>query len=138
MEDDQANRIFQIIKNDKSHENHFFEVLARTSNSLPWLKPLLEKGYFDPKNNPPPEEVPTQKGAFTIPSWNVLGYLENTAQLNAKKPNEEITSHLVSIIDSIINHKNDAGERIENHITDCAMIKIAVTYPVENITEGYI
>ncbi len=138
MEDDQANRIFQIIKNDKSYENHFFEVLARTSNPLRWLKPLKEKGYFDPNNNHPPEEVPTQKRAFTIPRWNVLGYLENAARQNAKNPTDEITSHLVSIIDSIVNHKNDAGERIENHITDCAMIKIAFTFPVENITEGYI
>ncbi len=138
MEDDQANRVFQIIKNDKSHEDHFFEVLAHTNNPFPWLELLTEKGYFDPKNNPPPEEVPTPKGAFTIPRWNVLGYLENAAQLNAKNPTDEITSYLASIIDSIVNHRNDAGERIENHITDCAMIKIAFTLPVENITEGYI
>ncbi|MFC2069793.1 hypothetical protein ACFLTB_01285, partial [Chloroflexota bacterium] len=138
MEQDQANRLFQIIKNDKSHENHFFEVLARSSNPLPWLKPLKEQGYFDPKNNPPPEEVPTQKGSYTIPRWNVLGYLENAAQLNAKNPTDEITSHLIGIIDSMINHKNDAGERIENHITDCAIIKIAFTFPVEHIKERYI
>ena len=138
MEADRAERIFQIIKNDKSQENHFFEVLARSSNPLPWLKPLMERGYFDPKNNPPPEEVPTQKGSFTIPRWNVLGYLENAAQQNAKNPTDEITSLLVSIIDSIINYKNEAGDRIDNHVTDCAMVKIAFTLPVENITEGHI
>lgn len=138
IEDDRAERIFQIIKNDKSQENHFFEVLARSSNPLPWLKPLMERGYFDPKNNPPPEEVPTQKGSFTIPRWNVLGYLENAAQQNAKNPTDEITSLLVSIVDSIINHKNEAGERIDNYVTDCAMVKITFAFPVENITEGHI
>jgi hypothetical protein len=138
MEDDRAERIFQIIKNDKSQENHFFEVLARSSNPLPWLKPLMERGYFDPKNNPPPEEVPTQKGSFTIPRWNVLGYLENAAQQNAKNPTDEITSLLVYIVDSIINHKNEAGERIDNYVTDCAMVKITFAFPVERITERHI
>jgi len=94
MEDDAAERIFQIIK-DKPQENHFFEVLARTSNPFPWLKPLMERGYFDPKKNPPPEEVPTQKRSFTIPRWNVLGYLENVARQNANNPTDEITARLI-------------------------------------------
>jgi hypothetical protein len=138
MEDEQLKRIFQVIKNDKSQENHFFEVLAGSSNPLPWLKPLIERGYFDPNNNPPPEEVPNQKGFFTIPRWNVLGYLENAAQQNTKNPTDEITSLLASVVDSIIKYKNKAGERIDNHITDCAVVKIAFALPVANITEEHI
>ena len=137
MEDDAAERIFQIIK-DKPQENHFFEVLACTSNPFPWLKPLMERGYFDPKKNPPPEEVPTQKGSFTIPRWNVLGYLENVARQNANNPTDEITASLVSVVDSIISYKNEADERIDNSTTDWIMVKIIFTFPVEKITEGHI
>jgi len=117
MEDSQAERIFQLIK-DKSQENHFFDVLASSSNPFPWLQPLMERGYFTPNNNPPPEEVPNQKGYFTIPRWNVLGYLENVAQQNANSPNDEITASIVSIVDSIINYKNEDDERIDNCTTD--------------------
>ncbi len=137
MENNQAERIFQLIK-DKPQENHFFEVLARTNNPLPWLKPLKERDYFAPKNNPPPEEVPNQKGSFTISRWNVLGYLENVAQQNANNPTDEITSLLVSIVDSIISYKNEADERIDNSTTDWIMVKIIFTFPVEKITEGHI
>ena len=132
-----AERIFQLIK-DKPQEYHFFEVLASSSNPFAWLKPLIERGYFAPKNNPPPEEVPTQKGSFTIPRWNVLGYLENVAHQNANNPIDEITTSLVSVIDSIINYKNEAGERIDNCTTDWVMVKVIFTLPVERITESHI
>lgn len=138
MEDSQAERIFQLIRNDESQENHFFEVLASTSNPLPWLKPLMERGYFAPDKNPPPEEVPNQKGSFTIPRWNVLGYLENVAKQNARNPTDEITTPLVSVIDSIINYKNEAGERVDNSTTDWVTVKIIFTLPVERITGAHI
>lgn len=132
-----AERVFQLIK-DKPQEDHFFEVLAESNNPFPWLKPLVERGYFDPKNNPPPEEVPTQKGYFTIPRWNVLGYLENAAKQNANNPSDEITTSLVSVIDSIISYKNKAGERIDNCTTDWVMVKIIFTLPIGKITEAHI
>ena len=138
MEDDRVERIFQLIKNDKSQENHFFDVLDRSSNPLPWLKPLMERGYFAPENNPPPEEVPTQKGSFTIPRWNVLGYLENVAQQNANNPTDEITVPLISVVDSILKYKSEAGERIDNSTTDWVMVKIIFMFPVEKITAGHI
>lgn len=132
-----AERVFQLIK-DEPQENHFFEVLADSNNPFPWLKPLMERGYFDPKNNPSPEEVPNQKGYFTIPRWNVLGYLENVAKQNARNPTDEITTPLISVIDSIINYKNEAGERIDNSTTDWVMVKVIFTLPVERITEVHI
>jgi len=132
-----AERIFQLIK-DKPQENHFFEVLASSSNPFPWLKPLIERGYFAPKNNPPPEEVPNQKGSFTIPRWNVLDYLENVARQNANNPNDEVTASIINVVDSIINYKNEAGERIDNCTTDWVMVKVIFTLPVEKITEAHI
>jgi len=133
-----AENIFQLIKNDKPQREHFFKTLASSSNPFPWLKPLKEKGYFDPKNNPPPQEVPDKKGYFTIPYWNVLGYLENVAAKNEKTPSEQITNTLLEIINPIINFRNEKGERIENYRTDWAVVKIIFSLPIEKIANDHI
>lgn len=131
---DTADRVFQMIKNDKPQEDYLFKKLASSTNPFPWLEPLKGKDYFNPINNPPPQEVPDKKGYFTIPYWNVLGYLENVAKQNAKTPSDEITDSLVEIVDSIINYRDEAGIRIENYRTDWIIIKIVFTLPVEKIT----
>jgi hypothetical protein len=137
-EENRADRIFQIIKNDKPQEDYLFKKLACSNNPYPWLKPLKEKAYFDPRNNPLPQEVPDNKGYFTIPYWNVLGYLNNVSLENAKTPSEEITELLLDIINSIINYRDEEGERIENYQTDWIIIKIIFTYPIEKITKEHI
>ncbi|MDN5345965.1 MAG: hypothetical protein PWQ73_462 [Petrotoga sp.] len=137
-DESKASRIFQIIKNDEPQRNHFFKCLATSTNPFPWLKPLKEKGFFDPKNNPQPQEVPDRIGYFTIPYWNVLGYLENVAAKNEKAPSEEITNTLLEIINSIINFRNEKGERIENYRTDWVMVKIIFSLPIEKITKNHI
>jgi len=138
MANDKAEKIFQIIRNDESQKDHFFEVLAKTSNPFPWLKPLVEREYFDPKNNPPPQEVPDQKGFFTIPRWNVLGYLENVAKLNSQNPSNDITNLLVAVVHSIIDYRKETGERTDNWITDCSIVRIIFAFPIEKITEEHI
>lgn len=132
-----AERIFQIIRDDEPQRNHFFKTLASSPNPFPWLKPLKEKGYFDPKNNPPPQEIP-DKGYFTIPYWNILGYLENVAAKNEKTPSEEITNTLLEIINPIINFRDENGERIENYITDRIIVKIIFLLPIEKINKDHI
>lgn len=137
-EKNRANRIFQIIKNDKPQKDYLFKKLASSSNPYPWLKSLKEKGYFNPGNNPPPQEVQDKKGYFTIPYWNILGYLENVASQNAKNPSDEITELLLDIINSIANYRNEKGERIENYRTDWIIVKIIFTLPIEKVTKEHI
>lgn len=121
---DGADRIFQIIKNDKPQENYFFKKLASSNNPIPWLKPLIEKGYFIPRN--------------IILNWNVLGYLENVAIQNAKNPYDEITGLLLDIINSISNYQNETGERGENYRTDWFIVKIIFLLPIEKISKEHI
>jgi hypothetical protein len=136
-EENRADKIFQIIKNDKPQENYFLKKLASSNNPFPWLKPLKEKGFFSPGNNPLPQEVPDKKG-FTIPHWNVLGYLENIASQNAKNPSDEVTELLLDIVNSIVNYRSEVGERIDNNWTDWFIVKIIFTLPIENITKEHI
>lgn len=120
--EDVVDRIFQIIRNDKPIENYFFKKLASTDNPFPWIRHLKERGYLNPKNNPPPQEVPY---------WNVLGYLENVATQNSKNPSGEITELLLDTINSILD------PRIDNHLTDRTIVKIIFTLPLEQITDEH-
>lgn len=137
MKKSKLNRILQLIK-ESPQEDHFFKKLATTDKPFPWLKPLKEKGYFDPDKNPPPQEVPGKKGYFTIPHWNVLNYLENVARQNAESPSNEITKILVDIVGSISSYRNEQGERVENYRTDRFLVKIISELPLGEINEEHI
>jgi hypothetical protein len=136
--EEKAERIFQIIKNDEPQRNYFFQILASSPNPFPWLKPLKEKGYFDPQNNPPPQEVTDSKGFFTIPYWNVLAYLENVANKTSENPDTEVIETLLEIVNKIITYQDKKGERIENYRTDWVMIKIIFSLPIDKITKNHI
>jgi hypothetical protein len=135
---DKADRIFQMIQNDKPQENYLFGKLASSSDPFPWLKPLRENNYFNSANNPPPQEAPDRKGYFTIPYWNVLGYLENVAIQNTKNLSDEITKNLIEIVDSIISYRDTTGDRIKNYHTDWIIIKVIFTLPIEKVTNEHI
>lgn len=108
---------------------HFFSKLE----SPTWLEPLREDGWFDPARNPMPQEDPDQPGAFRIPTWHALVYVAKVST------HSEISiGVLVDIVNSIINHKDDSGERIENKWTDLQIIKIIGTFPIERLESQHI
>jgi hypothetical protein len=126
--EEKAERIFQIIKNDKSQRDYFFEVLKSLENPFPWLQPLKERGYFDPQN------------------WNqnrkVFGYLENVADKIKENQDAEIIETLLEIANKIITYQDEKGGRIEKYGTDWlmikTMIKIIFSLPIDKITENHI
>ena len=139
MSNDKTSRILQLIRNNEPQRNHLFKKLATTGNPFPLLKPLYKEGYFEGKRNPEPQEVPDQKGFFTIPYWNVLGYLENVAKQNSTNPSEDITEILLEIIDSISKYrKPKTNERIDNYHTDASIVRIIMNLPIDKITEEHI
>ena len=103
--------------------------LVESKSPSSWLKPLKEKGYFNPEIYPITQEVLY---------WSILNYLENVANKNMKEPSEEITNTLIDIVNSIINYRDEKGKRIENFRTDWFMVKIISTLPVKRIKEQYI
>ncbi|MBW1615910.1 MAG: SIR2 family protein [Deltaproteobacteria bacterium] len=131
---DKIDKVFQMISDQPNNklENLFFKKLAVCQNPSPWLKPLKEKGYFNPANNPPPKEK--EKGSFYIPYWNILGYLENAASKNP----EETAADILSIAEAIIDYRNETGERTDNYHTDNAIIKILFLLQIENIKDKHI
>ena len=112
-----------------------FSYFFKSLNSIHWLKPLTEKGYFNPENNPKPQEVPDKPGYYTIPHWSVLDYLQNVANKNMEEPNNEITNTLIEIVNSIISYRDRNGERIDNYRTDWIVVKIISTFDLKLIDE---
>lgn len=139
FDDASTNRIFQFILNDEPQRNYFFEALASCDNPFPWLKPLRDKGYFNPKNNPSPQQVfNNNKYYLEVKYWNVLSYLKNLATKNIVNPDSEITKDLSQIIDSIFEYRNEDGIRVENYRTDSILINIIFKLPAEIIEEKHI
>ena len=130
--------VLQMIKNDEPQRNHFLIKLALSDNPFLWLDYLIQEGYFRPENNPPPEEVMGKEGLYNIPYWNILGYLENIANKNEITPSEEITEQIISIIDPIIDYKDENSKRIENFKTDRSVIKLIATLQKERISDKHI
>ena len=113
---------------------YFFEQLPHRG----WLEPLSNIGYFDPKYNPAPQEIPDQPGYYRIPVWYALEYVVKVADQTKNRRSNQIVNALVKIIDAIIDYTNDNGERIENDRTDLQTIKIIGTFPTAKLRHLHI
>ncbi|WAC04298.1 MAG: SIR2 family protein [Methanoregula sp.] len=124
-------KIFQLITNDKTLEFEFFRQLSKTENPFPWVIPLKNSGYFNPKNNPS-----TTEGFGSY--WIIMAVLENVAKLNSEKPSEEITGEIIQIIDSIIEYRDENNNRIENIFTDRHVVRIIFLLPFDSINANHL
>lgn len=123
----------------KGVELYFFtQKLIELEDPRAWLIPLKDKGYFGGEKNPPPEEVKEKPGFYAMPLWDVMPYLENVAKKNKEESSEEITNALIEIIDSIINYKDEKGERVDNYRTDWFLTKIIFMLPYEKWNDEHI
>ncbi len=137
MATDKITNILQIIKNDKSLEDHFFKKLTVASKPLKWLVPLQDAGYFNPAKNPRPQEVPNKKGYFIVPHWNILDALENMAVKNEESPNDEASKMLLEIVNGIIRYREN-GKRIDNYKTDWKLLETISHFPIKYIGTQHI
>ena len=103
-----------------------------------WLEFLNDAGYFNPKYNPPIQEVPDQPGYYTTPIWHALEYVMKVADRTINRRSNQIIRILIEIIDAITNYIDQDGERIENGRTDLQTIKIIATLPTDKIESQHI
>lgn len=113
---------------------YFFEQLPHRR----WLEPLSNIGYFNPKYNPPPQEIPDEPGYYRTPVWYALEYAVKVANQIKNQRSGLIVKTLVQIIDAIIKSVDDNGERIENEHTDLQTIKIMGTLSVDLLEPQHI
>ena len=108
---------------------YFFSKLE----SPAWLEYLERDGWFDPEHNPTPQEDPDQPGTFRLPTWHALEYI---ARISTRP--EVPVGILVNIVNSIIRHIDENGNRIENDRTDLHTIKIIGTLPIDRLKPQHI
>ena len=105
---------------------YFFSKLE----SLTWLEPLKEDGWFDPDRNPMPQESPDQPGYYYSSRWHALEYVV------------KISNHPECPIDTLVDIVNaitdESRERIDNGRTDLDTVKIISTFPIDRIKPQYI
>lgn len=131
-----SKKILEVLPNLlklKAREYYFFKNLK----SKYWLKPLKEKGYFNPENNPTSYND-SQKDYHVTPYWHILNYLRKVTNDNLQNFDQKITDILVEIVNSIINYRDENGRRIDNHKTDFIMVRIIRTFPKEKIEKQHI
>jgi hypothetical protein len=135
--EDEIEELLQLIKDDKPQEDYFFKILSKSQKPQFWLKRIFISNYFDPKNNPLPQEAKNSPGYFHIPYWNVLGFLENVANKNRDAPSDEIDELLQKITSDIIRYKTKSGEKIDNPNTDASIVKVIFSRPSQKINEEH-
>ena len=144
------NRIDKILKTKQPNENmtgalrdllrpevlhkHFFQNLK----SPAWLKPLKEDGWFNPENNPVPQEDPDYPGYYQVPVWHALEYVRKVADNTRDHPCNETFCILADIVNTIVNdHRKDEGKS-DNNCTDWRIIRIIGRLPVTQIESRHI
>ena len=117
-----------LLESD-ARQAYFFRELKHPA----WLEPLKKAGWFDPEKNPLPYESPDNPGAYRIPVWYALEYVEKIAH----HP-ECSVDVLVKIINTIVDDIGDTRERIENYHTNQRLIEIIGTFPIARIESKHI
>lgn len=117
-----------LLASDVRRE-HFFTKL----DSPAWLKPLEEDGWFNPEQNPAPQEVAGSPGNYHFPIWYALEYVERIAK-HPDRPQDV----LVKIVNNIVNNTDASRESIGNSRTAWRLIEIIGTLPVDRIEAQHI
>ncbi len=137
METDKIKKILERRK-DKKYGAYIFNRLANAKNPKVYLPILIDEGDFHPKNNPKPIEDKERKGSFSIPRWDILGFLENVSKHNKENPDKEITKLILQIIKGYITYQSDQKKKVDNYITDWYIFKVIFNLPVDKILNEHI
>jgi len=137
MSEEKYEKILQLIKQNE-YRSHFFMELSEAKNPIPWLEILKKEGYLLPEKNSEPIEDKDNKGFYSIPRWEVLGFLENVSKYNNKYPDEKVMKLLLDIIEDYTKYQGDPDKRIDNYITDWYILKILSDLPVNRISLQHI
>ena len=131
--EDMVGALHDLLKPDVLYK-YFFQNLKSSA----WLKLLKENGWFNPENNPMPQENLDHPGDYYTPRWYALEYVGKVADYTINHPCDETFGILVDIVNDIVKSAGDGRKRINNKWTDWQTIKIIGTLPTDQIRCGHI
>jgi hypothetical protein len=135
---ERLSRLLQTIRHDDASRTHFFRAVTKIGDPRVLLQPLRDEGYFNPTNNPTPQEDPKQKGYFSIPGWQVLPYLECVAEYNQQQPSDVVTAALLDVVARIGEDETLRERQKRNYHTEAAITRIIARLPHGVITPKHI
>lgn len=110
----------------KEYQNYFFS----KAKDLKWFRPLKELGYFQPSQNPQPQES-DEKGFYTIPVWPALLYLEKLSPVLSKPENRSYAEEIMQIIREV--SRPQSWNKADNYRTWTSFTRILSNIPVDLI-----
>lgn len=119
--------VLNLIEEDDSYKNYFF----KKAKDLKWFFPLKDKNHFSPHDAPGPRKAEGE--SYSIPYWNVLGYLERASQQLNDPHNEQYIAEFLNIIESVTNSIDENGQHIDNFYTWWSFVKILLNIPNDKI-----
>jgi hypothetical protein len=125
--DDIVTEVFELVDSYDDRKNYFLKKV----DGLEWFFPLKARKYFSPDNAPGPK--PVDATSYSIPYWNVLGYLERASQQLNDPKNEQYINEFLNIIDSITNYIDKNGHHIDNFYTWWSFVKFLLNIPNNKI-----
>jgi len=99
---------------------------------LKWFDELENRGFFNPKLNPKPVQS-DQEGYFSIPSWPILDYLEQTAPELQQPENLDYADKFLKVMRDVTRTAMTDG--VSNYRTWWHFAKIVRFIPIDKITE---
>lgn len=100
------------------------------AEGLQWLRPLIQRGYFDASRNPAPL-VDEKRGTVSIFNWPALDYLERAAQEAADRDDRESASLILGILHGVT--KPAGGQAVDNYRTWWKLTKVLSHLPLSSI-----
>jgi len=113
---------------------YFFNKL----DTLAWLDPLKEAGWFNPQSSPLVYKVPGQLGGDVTFPWYALVYLEKVANHTMEHPCDETVGTLVEIVNDVVTYANDNQERVMHQSTVWLLVKIISALPTDLLERQHI
>ena len=113
---------------------YFFNKL----DTLVWLDPLKEAGWFDPQSSPPVYKGPGQPGGDVTFPWYALVYLEKVANHTKDHPCDETVGTLAEIVNDVVTYANDNQERAMHQSTVWLLVKIISALPTDQLERQHI
>ena len=109
-----------------------FESLLKRQDPEQYFDHLYEAGLFDAVRNPSRVLV-TEIGAYQVPYWNALPYLEYVARKSGAKNDLVLSEKIMGVIRSVTNARENDGSICDNHHTFQSFANIIGLLPTSAI-----
>ncbi len=111
-----------------------FGLLLQRDDFEEFFEPLCEAGLLAPANNRGPEPA-DQRGYFRVPYWPALDYLVAVAKKADTNHDMDLAAKVIHVVVAATQHRDEAGNLIDNYHTYRKFAEILATLPINSITD---